>query len=131
MHYAMKVLKKKDICNEKEQGRVLTEKSITESINSPYVVKLHSAFESSTKLYFVLDFMNGGDLFYHIIKKHKLKEKRVVNIAAQILLGLKCLHENGIIYRDMKPMNVLLDKKDNVKLTDFGLSKMNFKKDES
>ena len=122
----MKVLKKSDIMTEKEEGRIITEKMITQSISSPYIVKLHYAFQTTTKLYFVLDFMNGGDLFYHILNKFKFKEKKVIKIAAQVLLGLKCLHENNIIYRDLKPMNILLDKKGNVKLTDFGLSKMNF-----
>ena len=66
-------------------------------------------------------------MFYQIVHKRKIKEKRAAKIAAQVLLGLKCLHENEILYRDLKPMNILLDQHDNVKLTDFGLSKLNFK----
>jgi serum/glucocorticoid-regulated kinase 2 len=100
---------------------------IAQSISSPYIVKLHYAFQTASKCYLIMDLMNGGDLFYHILQNGRLKERRVIKIAAQILLALKCLHENNIIYRDLKPMNVLLDKKDNVKLTDFGLSKMNYK----
>lgn len=120
----MKVLRRADVNDEKEESRIMTERFITKTMNSAYIVKLHFSFEDQNKLYFVMDFMNNGDLFYHILKKYKLKEKRAVNIAAQILLGLKHLHENGVIYRDLKPQNVLLDRKDNVKLVDFGLSKM-------
>lgn len=124
----MKVLYKKDIQGPKEECRVITEKLITQSITSPYIIKLHYAFQSKTKLYFILDFMNGGDLFYHIVNKFRMKEKKVVHYASQILLGLKCLHDNDIVYRDLKPMNILLDKQGNVKLADFGLSRMDFTK---
>jgi serine/threonine protein kinase len=70
-----------------------------------------------------MDFLNGGELFYHIRKEVKFDESRIRFYAAEILVALECLHENGIIYRDLKPENILLDSDGHVRLTDFGLSK--------
>jgi serine/threonine protein kinase len=70
-----------------------------------------------------MDFLNGGELFYHIRKEVKFDESRIKFYAAEILVALECLHENGIIYRDLKPENILLDSDGHVRLTDFGLSK--------
>ena len=70
-----------------------------------------------------MDFLNGGELFYHLKKEGRFSEHRTQFYAAEILLALECLHKNGIIYRDLKPENVLLDSDGHIKLTDFGLSK--------
>ena len=70
-----------------------------------------------------MDFLNGGELFYHLRKDQKFSEKRACFYAAQIIEALSCLHDSGIIYRDLKPENVLLDCNGNLKITDFGLSK--------
>jgi serine/threonine protein kinase len=94
-------------------------------------VDLHYAFQTEDKLYFIMDFCNGGELFYHLRKDVKFSEKRACFYAAELLIAIECLHSNGIIYRysyvlnvrDLKPENVLLDKDGNLKLTDFGLSK--------
>lgn len=94
-----------------------------EKINHPFIVKLHYAFQTPTKLYFVMDFLNGGELFYHLKKEGRFTEARTVFYAAEILCALDCLHKNGVIYRDLKPENVLLDSEGHLKLTDFGLSK--------
>ena len=102
---------------------VLAEREILEKIDHPFIVKLHFAFQTPSKLYFVMDFLNGGELFYHLKKEGRFSENRTVFYAAEILLALECLHKNGIIYRDLKPENVLLDSDGHIKLTDFGLSK--------
>lgn len=70
-----------------------------------------------------MDFLNGGELFYHLRREGRFNEPRTVFYAAEILLALECLHKNNIIYRDLKPENVLLDSDGHIKLTDFGLSK--------
>ena len=70
-----------------------------------------------------MDFLNGGELFYHLRREQKFDEERIRYYAAEIILALECLHSNGIIYRDLKPENILLDSDGHVRLTDFGLSK--------
>lgn len=70
-----------------------------------------------------MDFLNGGELFFHLRRSGKFPENRAKFYAAEILLALDYLHQNDIIYRDLKPENVLLDCEGHVKLTDFGLSK--------
>lgn len=70
-----------------------------------------------------MDFCNGGELFTHLRKDTKFSERRTVFYAAQMVCAIACLHENGVIYRDLKPENVLLDSDGNLKITDFGLSK--------
>ncbi len=92
-------------------------------INSSFIVKLQYAFQSPEKLYLVMEFLPGGELFYHLRRERKFSEERTVFYAAEITLGLQCLHKNNIIYRDLKPENVLIDIDGHVKITDFGLSK--------
>ena len=70
-----------------------------------------------------MEFVNGGELFYHLARSGKFNEERTKFYAGQILLGLEYLHKEGIVYRDLKPENILIDKDGHVKLTDFGLSK--------
>ena len=72
----------------------------------------------------MIDFLNGGELFYHLRREQRFSEDRTKFYAAEILLALECLHNNGVIYRDLKPENVLLDSQGHIKLTDFGLSKI-------
>lgn len=86
-------------------------------------MKLHYAFQTDSKLYFVMDFCNGGELFYHLRKDRKFSEKRACFYAAQMIEAIRCLHMQKIVYRDLKPENVLLDHAGNLKITDFGLSK--------
>lgn len=101
----------------------VAEREILEKIDSPFIVKLHYAFQTEAKLYFVMDFLNGGELFFHLRKETKFSERRACFYAAQLVEAIRCLHINGIIYRDLKPENVLLDSQGNLKITDFGLSK--------
>lgn len=97
---------------------------ILERLNHPFIVKLHFAFQTPERLYFVIDFLNGGELFFHLRKESKFTEARTRFYAAEIILALGCLHSNGIVYRDLKPENVILDSEGHIKLTDFGLSKL-------
>ena len=70
-----------------------------------------------------MDFLNGGELFYHLRKDQRFSERRACFYAAQLVEALRCLHKSGIIYRGLKPENVLLDMDGYIKITDFGLSK--------
>lgn len=87
-------------------------------------MKLHYAFQSDNNLYFIIDFINGGELYYHLRREQRFSEERTKFYAAEILLALECLHQNGVIYRDLKPENILIDKEGHIKITDFGLSKI-------
>jgi serine/threonine protein kinase len=71
----------------------------------------------------VMDFLNGGELFFHLRKSEKFTEDRIRFYAVEIILALEHLHKQGIIYRDLKPENILLDSEGHIILTDFGLSK--------
>ena len=96
-----------------------------QQITHPFVVKLHYAFQNEDSLFFVTDFLNGGELFFHLANEIRFSEERSRFYAAEIILAIEHLHENGIIYRDLKPENVLLDYEGHLKITDFGLSKVN------
>lgn len=89
---------------------------------------MHQTFETEQYYHFVLDFCPGGELFFHMNHYGKLNEKVVKLIIAQVVLGLEYLHSQNILYRDLKPENILIDFNGNLKLSDFGLSKMNFTK---
>lgn len=119
----MKVLKKEEIREKEQEVHTKAEREILEKINNPFIVRLHYAFQTPDKLYFVLDFVNGGELFSHLRKEKKFSEWRAKFYAAEIVLALEWLHENNVIYRDLKPENILLDSTGHIKITDFGLSK--------
>lgn len=129
-YFAMKVLKKKGIKDERSKERVITERNIIKGVQHPFIVKLHYSFQTEEKLYFVLDLLNGGDLFQHIARSGKFKENRAKFYAAEIILALEHLHSNNIVYRDLKPQNIIIGKDGHVKLTDFGLSKNDFNQDQ-
>lgn len=121
--YAMKVLKKAYIVKQQEVEHTLAERSILRSVNHPFMINLRYAFQTETKLYLVLDYVNGGELFFHLKKEGKFSEARVRLYAAEIALALQHLHSMSIVYRDLKPENILLDADGHIKITDFGLSK--------
>lgn len=128
--FAMKVLKKSKMENNKDVTRVFNEKDIIKNIDHPHVIKLHYTFQTRTKAYFVLDYLNGGDLYTQMMIRGRLKESHCKFYIAEILLALECLHNNKVVYRDLKPQNIILDADGHIKLTDFGLSKQNFDADQ-
>jgi serine/threonine protein kinase len=101
--YAMKVLYKKDIIERQEVAHTMSERNILKHTNFPYLVGLKFAFQTKDRLYLVLDFMNGGELFYHLQQAQSFNEERAKFYAAQILLALEHLHRHNVIYRDLKP----------------------------
>lgn len=103
------------------------ERDILEKIKNPYIVGLHYAFQTDGKLYFLIDFLNGGELFTYLRKEQRFNEQRAKLYAAEIICAIEALHNENIIYRDLKPENVLLDAQGHIRITDFGLSKQGVK----
>lgn len=121
--YAMKVMRKDAIIAKNQVKHTRDEKSILQKIQHPFIVNLRFAFQTKDKLYMILDYVNGGELFFHLKKNGKFSEDRVIFYAAEISSALSHLHSHGIVYRDLKPENILLDMDGHIVITDFGLSK--------
>lgn len=124
--YAQKQLKKASlIVHKKMVEQTQTERAILESVRHPFVVKLYYAFQDLEKLYLILEYAQGGELFLHLTQQTMLPETWAVFYLAELVLALSHLHLNvGVIYRDLKPENCLLDNSGHLLLTDFGLSKV-------
>ncbi|CAG5120317.1 unnamed protein product [Candidula unifasciata] len=120
--YAMKVLKKATL-KVRDRQRTKMERDILADVNHPFIVRLHYAFQTEGKLYLILGFLRGGDLFTRLSKEVMFTEEDVKFYLAELALALDHLHGLGIVYRDLKPENILLDTEGHIKLTDFGLSK--------
>eukprot|EP01121_Diplochlamys_sp_Union-15-3_P009003 TRINITY_DN2429_c0_g1_i1.p1 TRINITY_DN2429_c0_g1~~TRINITY_DN2429_c0_g1_i1.p1 ORF type:complete len:466 (+),score=94.61 TRINITY_DN2429_c0_g1_i1:120-1517(+) len=125
--YAMKILHKQTIIERNEVEHTKAERSILMKLEHPFLVKLYFSFQDPEKLYFVMDYVNGGELFFHLQKEKQFTEDRVRFYAAEIASGLEYLHTQGIIYRDLKPENLLLHRDGHIIMTDFGLSKEGIK----
>ena len=124
-YYAMKVLKKDKIKQKKQVKHVIDERNILVNIpDSPFLVKLYHSFQTTKKLYFVMDYCKGGELFNLLLKFGRFSENQTRFLVCQIILALEHLHKYGIIYRDLKPENVLLCEDGYLKIADFGLSKI-------
>lgn len=123
--YAMKVLKKASIVQKnKTTEHTKTERQVLEAIRqSPFLVTLHYAFQTDAKLHLILDYVNGGEMFTHLFNRETFTEAEVRIYIGEIVLALETLHKLGIIYRDIKLENILLDSSGHIVLTDFGLSK--------
>jgi serum/glucocorticoid-regulated kinase 2 len=122
--YAIKILKKEHIVNAKQLEHTIAEMKILSGLSHPFLVSLRHAFHTDSKIYFVMDFMKGGELFQHMKRIGRFSEEQVKFIAACLVMALGHLHSSGFIYRDLKPENVLLDEHGYAKLTDFGLAKV-------
>uniref|UniRef100_A0A1A8ETM9 Serine/threonine-protein kinase Sgk1 n=1 Tax=Nothobranchius korthausae TaxID=1143690 RepID=A0A1A8ETM9_9TELE len=124
--YAVKVLQKKAILKKKEEKHIMSERNVLlKNVKHPFLVGLHYSFQTADKLYFVLDYINGGELFYHLQRERCFLEPRARFYSAEIASALGYLHSLNIVYRDLKPENILLDSQGHIILTDFGLCKEN------
>ncbi len=125
LSHAMKMLKKADLKKRNQVEHTMAERRILEKIKHPFIVSLQYSFQSKKKLYFVMDYCPGGELFFYLQNIGKFKEKTARFYASNILFAIEELHKNDIIYRDLKPENVLIGFDGYAKITDFGLSKEN------
>ena len=122
-NYAMKILRKERIMGQNLSKYAIAERNVLSLSNHPFIVKLNFAFQTLTKLFLILEYCPGGDLSRHLSYEKKFDEKRAKFYLCEILLALEDLHKRNIIFRDLKPENVVLDEEGHCKLTDFGLSK--------
>ena len=121
--FAMKVLSKEKIFNQNLLKYAITERNVLSVSDHPFIVKLNYAFQTSSKLFLILDYCINGDLSKHLYYEKRFSETRAKYYICEIILALEHLHKLNIIFRDLKPDNVVLDNEGHVKITDFGLCK--------
>ncbi|CAF1042341.1 unnamed protein product [Rotaria sordida] len=123
--YAIKVVSKALIKRKREERHIMAERDVlVKNTRHPFLVSLQFSFQTPDKLYFVMDFVNGGELFFHLQQERAFSEQRARFYAAEITSAIGYLHKLDIIYRDLKPENILLDREGHIRLTDFGLCKV-------
>ncbi|KAI5812822.1 kinase-like domain-containing protein [Pyronema omphalodes] len=128
--YALKTIRKQHIISRSEVSHTMAERTVLAQINNPFIVPLKFSFQSKEKLYLVLAFVNGGELFHHLQRESTFDVNRARFYTAELLCALECLHGFNVIYRDLKPENILLDYTGHIALCDFGLCKLNMKEDD-
>merc|ERR1719355_373435 len=114
--FAMKMLRKENVVKRNQVEHTKTERNVLETVSHPFIVNLVYAFQTPRKLYFVLEYCPGGELFFHLSRAGRFSEGRCRFYASEILLAIEYLHRLNIVYRDLKPENVLLDSDGHVKL---------------
>ena len=122
--YAMKIYIKSDIREKNQESNTKTERNLMTQINFPFIVSVKFAFQTESKLFLVQEFIQGGDLFFHMHSCKKFSNEKAKFYTVEIILAIEYLHNNNMIYRDLKPENILIGNDGHIKLTDFGLSKM-------
>jgi len=122
-HLALKILKKHEIVRQQQVEHVLSERSILESVAHPYIIRLHSTYQDPYYIYMLMDYVAGGDFFSHLRAARRFPPETAKHYIACIVLALDYVHSKNVIYRDLKPENLLLDEKGRIKITDFGLAK--------
>lgn len=121
--YAMKVMRKDKIMEKNHAEYMKSERNILTKVDHPFIVQLRYSFQTKYRLYLVLDFVNGGHLFFQLYRQGLFREDLARIYTAEIVSAVSHLHANGIMHRDLKPENILLDADGHVMLTDFGLAK--------
>ncbi|KAI3855203.1 hypothetical protein MKX03_026061 [Papaver bracteatum] len=121
--FAMKVMRKDTIIKKNHVDYMRAERDILTKVDHPFIVQLRYSFQTKSKLYLILDFINGGHLFFHLYRQGIFSEDQARVYTAEIVSAVSHLHERGIVHRDLKPENILMDSDGHVMLTDFGMAK--------
>lgn len=121
---ALKIMKKSEVIRLKQVEHVKAETAILSQIEHPFIVNLLATFQDEKRLFLVLEFINGGELFSHLRTEGRLPDADAKFYSAEIVLAFAYLHEKNIIYRDLKPENLLIDCDGHMKITDFGFAKV-------
>ena len=129
-YYAMKILNKGAVKLRHQEIHTKAERDLMVKIHCPFIVGIKFAFQDQEKLYIITEYMQGGEIFYHLHKERKFNNEKTKFYISEIVLALEFLHNKHMLYRDLKPENILLDSEGHIKLTDFGLSKIFNKKKE-
>ena len=127
---AIKVLEKDRICDVADVERVSREIHILKLIRHPNIIQLYEIIETPKKLYLIMEYASGGELFDYIVKHSKLSEKEACLFFHEIIAGIEYIHKLHIVHRDLKPENLLLNHNNSLKIVDFGLSNT-YKEDET
>jgi len=122
--YAMKILDKKTIISYNQEEHTKAERDLMVKVDCPFIVDIKFAFQDKQNLYLLTEFMQGGELFFHLYREKRFTDDKARFYAIEIILAIEFLHKKKMMYRDLKPENVLIDKKGHIKITDFGLSKI-------
>ncbi|XP_030825437.1 RAC-beta serine/threonine-protein kinase-like isoform X2 [Camarhynchus parvulus] len=122
-HYAMKILRKEVVIAKDEVAHTVTESRVLQSSRHPFLTALKYAFQTSDRLCFVMEYANGGELFFHLSRERVFPEPGARFYGAEITSALQYLHSRDVVYRDIKLENLMLDKDGHIKITDFGLCK--------
>ncbi|OZJ01746.1 cAMP-dependent protein kinase catalytic subunit PRKX [Bifiguratus adelaidae] len=122
-YYAMKVLKKVEVVRLKQVEHINAEREILSGVRFPFLVELYTTYQSPSHLYLLQEYVPGGELFSHLRRAGRFSPATTRFYAAEIVLAIEYLHQRDMIYRDLKPENLLLDKHGHIKITDFGFAK--------
>lgn len=122
-YFAMKVLLKTEVVRLKQVEHINSEKDILAQVHHPFIVNLACTFQDPANLYLLLEYVPGGELFTHLRRAGRFTNAITKFYTSEIYLAIEYLHSQDIIYRDLKPENLLLDKRGHIKITDFGFAK--------